>query len=737
MSLTRCDIIIPVYNALEELRECIDSLLKHTERQHQIIIINDKSPDPAVADYLNSLKEIEGIKVSENENNLGFVGTVNKGMRMSNRDVILLNSDTVVTDNWLNKLIIAAESDETIATVTPLTNNGTICSVPVFNEDNEVPEGFTLDYFSYFIEEISLRLYPEIPTAVGFCMYIKRKVIDEIGYFDENAFGKGYGEENDFCCRALEQGYVHILADDTYVYHKGSMSFQGEKLKLIQKNIQVLLQRYPYYNDMIQKFISNHSLDIIHENIDVRINQYRYQEASDGNVLYVLHNFFDEAYNHPVGGTEYHVKDLVTRLEHKRIFVMVSNGFEVRLKCYYKGTVTGALRFKLNDPLTSTQIHHREYASIVRSVLETFNIDVVHIHHLIRHSFDSVFEAKKLGINVIISVHDLYLLSHQQRISPEAWNGAVRRLLTSVDRIICPSMFIKESLMKSSCDNSIEDKIFVIEHGIDSDSSLRPSRLGERENRPLRVCFLGGLSPTKGSESITKLIRSYKKEIEWYVVGGIGDPKLQFLEQENLMKIGPYERKDLEGLLNRINPDLICLLSTVPESFSYTLSEAWAHRIPVLVTPVGALKERVLKTGGGWIADSTQFDSILQAFKKIIGQSPQEWNAINKCVEDIQLVSIDTMVEQYARLYTTNMNRSQRNAHSRLDNKELLNRMRQTHIHSDQFHDYELLRRELELIKMTIGWRVLNQMRTRTPRVLLVGKKLLKFVVRYGGIKKN
>ena len=99
---------------------------------------------------------------------------VNIGMKISENDVILLNSDTEVTDNWLNKIKAYAYSDSTIATVTLLTNNGTICSVPEFCCDNEIPDNFDLKEYSDMIERISLREYSEIPTAVGFCMFIKR-----------------------------------------------------------------------------------------------------------------------------------------------------------------------------------------------------------------------------------------------------------------------------------------------------------------------------------------------------------------------------------------------------------------------------------------------------------------------------------------------------------------------------------------------------------------------------------
>src|SRR5699024_10554590 len=135
------------------------------------------------------------IKILENEENIGFSATVNRGIALSDEnDVILLNSDVLVTPEWVEKLIKCAYSDAGIATVTPLSNNASICSVPVSNQNNPLPDNMTLEEYAVEIERTSLKSYPSIPMAVGFCMYIKRSVIKEVGLFDSAAFGLGYGE---------------------------------------------------------------------------------------------------------------------------------------------------------------------------------------------------------------------------------------------------------------------------------------------------------------------------------------------------------------------------------------------------------------------------------------------------------------------------------------------------------------------------------------------------------------
>ena len=222
------DIIIPIYNAFQYLADCINSVIRHTDLQkHTLLLINDKSTDPKVLPLLESVvAQHKGLNIHliNNPQNMGFVRTVNTGMQYSEHDVVLLNSDTEVTERWLDKIQHCAYSKPCVATVTPLSNNATLASVPDFLIENTLPEEANLDEYAQIVEKCSMKLYPEIPTANGFCMYIKREAIKLIGLFDAQQFGKGYGEENDFCYRCLQAGFRHLLCDDTYIYHKGSQS---------------------------------------------------------------------------------------------------------------------------------------------------------------------------------------------------------------------------------------------------------------------------------------------------------------------------------------------------------------------------------------------------------------------------------------------------------------------------------------------------------------------------------
>ncbi len=272
------EIIVPIYNAYDDFLKCLYSLIKHQDI-YRIILLDDCSTDVRMKDLLRTLKdhEQERLKIEINPQNLGYLRTINKGMRMAKNDVILLNTDTIVTSGWARKMRACAYSDDRIATVTPFTNNGRMVSVPNFLENNEIPNGFTVDSFAECVENASSNTYPDLVTAVGFCMYIRRNVIDEIGYFDEVNFEKGYGEEVDFSFRAALRGYRNVLCDNTFIFHKGRASFLDTQEALLEKNHRVLAEKYPEFWAAIALFERSNPLKGLHDRLEKEIKAVRLQ----------------------------------------------------------------------------------------------------------------------------------------------------------------------------------------------------------------------------------------------------------------------------------------------------------------------------------------------------------------------------------------------------------------------------------------------------------------------------
>jgi GT2 family glycosyltransferase/glycosyltransferase involved in cell wall biosynthesis len=219
------DIIIPVYGALHVVRPCIESVLDRTDWPFRLIIVDDASPGLATRNYLDHIVTTqENIILLRNKTNRGFVASVNRGLRASiNPYACILNSDTVVTPRWMTKMVMAMESDDKIHIVNPVTNNTALLNVPM------KPGASYLD-MNRALESLSPRAYPDvIPT--GFCFMIRTSLLNEIGYLDEG-FGVGYGEETDYWLKTVTHkrdgrllGWRAVLADDTYIFHQRSSSF--------------------------------------------------------------------------------------------------------------------------------------------------------------------------------------------------------------------------------------------------------------------------------------------------------------------------------------------------------------------------------------------------------------------------------------------------------------------------------------------------------------------------------
>ena len=272
--MRKCDIVVPVYNAYDFVKECVESVLKNTDfSAARLILINDKSSDERIGPLLEKYakKNPGNIIFIENEENLGFVKTANKGMRYSQNDVVLLNSDAKVSERWLEKMMRCADEDEKIATVTPLSNNKTPVRLPEIFRERGYPEGFTFEKMASLVENCSMRLYPDIPSAHGFCMLIKREAIEAVGYFDEENFGKGYGEENDFCFRCFRKGFRHVLCDDVYVLHAGAQSFLDKK----EMHDDTLRKMHPEIRAEVDYWYQKRDLDMIVDNVVLAIGAER------------------------------------------------------------------------------------------------------------------------------------------------------------------------------------------------------------------------------------------------------------------------------------------------------------------------------------------------------------------------------------------------------------------------------------------------------------------------------
>lgn len=253
------DIIICVHNALEDVQRCLESLIRYTLPPYNLILVDDGSDRPTQA-YLADFAAAQGALLLRNDQARGYTRAANQGLRASSAEyLVLLNSDTLLTPLWLERLIECAESDSRLGLVGPLSNTASWQSVPeIFAEpspqapadppawaENPLPPGLTVAEMAARIARASARLYPRLPFLNGFCLLLKRRLIEQIGLFDEQTFGEGYGEENDLCLRAAGAGWQFAVADDAYIFHAQSRSYSHQRrIQLARRADQALIHKH-------------------------------------------------------------------------------------------------------------------------------------------------------------------------------------------------------------------------------------------------------------------------------------------------------------------------------------------------------------------------------------------------------------------------------------------------------------------------------------------------------------
>lgn len=628
------DVIIPVYKGAKETAECLKSVLDSCDRKTtNIIVINDASPEPVLAAALRQLARSGRFTLLENSSNIGFVATVNRGMRVNpERDVILLNSDTLVPNaEWVGRLRDAAYAEDLTATVTPFSNRATICSLPKNLFDNDMPDGFAVNDLDALCREMNAGIRIEIPTAVGFCMYIKRGAIEQAGYFDEDRWAKGYGEENDFCIRSAALGWRHVLAADVFVQHHGSVSFQAEKDERVRENLAILNHLYPDYGRRIEQHIVHDPASEARARVVLQLLKAR----GKWSMLQVSH--------HWGGGVDVHVVDLCRRLSKENINSLVmrpgkAGGIEV-------SDVDGALVVSYPGDVDMARVAHD---------LKALGVQHVHYHQTIGLP-ETVWEIPAfLDAAYDYTLHDYFLVCprvnflnadgrfcnqpcletcegclsqtelpegiarqfHSIGNSVAQWRTFHLSKLAGARRIFSPSLDAGRRLAVYR-----EFKTLYHRPHLEAHYDMVPSLLPVEGE--LRVAVIGAIGPQKGHELLlrcARLAESRGAPIRFVVVGYTCDDQA-YHGLKNVEILGKYDPEELPELLGDLPCHAALFLSNWPETYSYTLSEAWRAGLVPVVTNLGALAERVAASGGGVILpDASSAGQVIAVLEKLRGE---------------------------------------------------------------------------------------------------------------------
>ncbi len=251
-------VIVPVYLDLLATRACLESLLISVQDSIypvRIIAIDDASPDPAIGAYLATLATSSRIEVLTNSTNLGFVGTINRALNLvSGGDVVLLNSDTTLPLAAIDRLSTIARNDASIGTVTPLSNNGELMSMPIPYTPNPLPSISAVQAIDDVAQAVNRGVVVDVPSGIGFCLYVTRACLDAVGGLSAR-YERGYGEDEHLCLSAHAAGFRNICAASVYVGHAGSLSFGADKQALVQRNSHRINALFPTHQTKLDAFI--------------------------------------------------------------------------------------------------------------------------------------------------------------------------------------------------------------------------------------------------------------------------------------------------------------------------------------------------------------------------------------------------------------------------------------------------------------------------------------------------
>ena len=618
------DVIVPVYRGLAETRACIESALESLNREpFELIVIDDLSPERELSEHLRQASGSGKFTLLENPVNLGFVATVNRGMQLHpDRDVVLLNSDTTVANDWLDRLVRCAYGPGHVGTVTPFSNNATICSYPKFCEENPIPAGITAAELDRLAAKVNAGRSVQIPTAVGFCMYIRRDCLEQTGLFDVDTFGKGYGEENDFSLRAANKGWRNVLAADTFVYHAGSVSFAKGANLLRGRGVRAVTERHPKYPGMVSRHVSR----------DAAL-PYRFalmaaslRHSPNPTVLIITHNLG--------GGVGQHIEELVESLTGKVNFLELqpARGSVVLLK-----TAEAKSGFTIRLDLSE------QYEALI-ALLKSCNVSRIHVHHVLGHPGLLEKLRNDLCVPLDFTVHDYTPICPRFVLADPAgrycgepdesgcneciratlphlhqdigsWRAKYSWLMNSAERVITPSVDAATRMSR----HFPMARIHAATHPSQLPAALRPAvqarKLDQKE--PLRIGVLGVMSRHKGLhnlETCAQIAKEQELPLEFVLIG-YSEPQIRGEGPFTFQETGEYALPDLPGILAEQQPALIWFPMRWPETFSYTLTVCLDQALPVAAPALGALPERLGGRPWTWIYDwAFEPDDLIELF---------------------------------------------------------------------------------------------------------------------------
>lgn len=603
---------MPVFNAFDLLPEALARVERHSGDAWRLILVEDGSTDPRVWPFLRDWsadpRRADRVTLLRHDRNLGFVAAANRALEAARHwpedPVVLLNSDALVPSGWLPRLL-APLADPRVASVTPMSNDAEIFTLPAICQRGELAPG-AVD----LLDAAAARLDPEAaraeaPTGVGFCMALAPGFLARVPGFD-TTFGRGYGEENDWCQKTRALGGRHLGLGNLFVEHRGGQSFgNATKQRLLEKNLIVLSHRYPAYDQEVQDFIRNDPLATARLALGL-VWAGAHQDTPVP--VYLGHAMG--------GGADFDLDRRITaQVTEGQAAVVLRVGLRFRWQIELHSRF-GVTRGTTDDTETMIRlIAHLPRRRIVYScgvgdrdpvalpdILLRLAEDGAHPVEVLMHDYFPLSPSYTLlgrdghyhGVPCAGTAgHDADPAHRASRpdgrqVTLADWQAAWGRLLGRAGRI---EVFSEASraIVAQACP-AAAPALAVAPHAL----LQVPARLRPEPDRgaPPVIGVLGNIGPQKGAAVLRDLSRDLAASGagRLTVIGHL-DPDYALAPPSGVH--GAYELRDLPGLVARYRIRAWLIPSIWPETFSFTTHEALATGLPVLAFDLGAQGEAV------------------------------------------------------------------------------------------------------------------------------------------------
>jgi GT2 family glycosyltransferase/glycosyltransferase involved in cell wall biosynthesis len=628
-------VVVPVHRGARETMACLRDVIR-TAPDAALIVVDDASPEPALVAALDALAGSGAARLLRSSRNLGFPGAANLGVRAAlaldpPRDVVLLNSDTRLPPGWLDRLRAAVHAHPDIGTATPLSNDGSLASYPDPAGGNPAPTGRDLSRLARLAARANPGVVVEVPTGVGFCLYLRRECLAATGLLREDVFAQGYGEENDFCLRATRLGWRHVVVPGAYVAHVGGRSFGTARAALLERNLEVLERLHPGYRERIAAWHAADPLGPARRRLDRERWDARAAPGA-GAVVLVTHA--------EGGGVERCVTDraaALLRLGHEPILLRPARDRPGVARVDAAGFPN--LLFRLPD----------ERAALA-AVLRPRRPAWLEVHHLLGHDPSIRALAADLAIPTEYRLHDYAafcprltltaadgrycgepavsgcvacVAAHggrlREAIDPAALRARSAADLAAARRVVVPSADMAARIGRHFPGLSVTvaphepDPVARAGAGAGASAAAGP---GER-----RVLVVGGIGRAKGFDVLLACARdaaARRLDLRFAVVGHTLDDEALF-ETGRVDITGPYREGEAAALIAEQGACVGFLPSLWPETWCFALSEMLAAGLPVLAFDIGAQADRIRVAGQGWLlplgAPAATINGILHSLR--------------------------------------------------------------------------------------------------------------------------